>query len=64
MIKQFPRQISRLYTWSEKYVEIWASEGWLPASKYLKEYVPEQFWHQIRPLIEQELLKRGITVEF
>lgn len=63
-VHQFPRQCSRLYGWADEYVGIWSTEGWLPASKFIKENVPEQLWLQVGHLIQREMLKRGIQVEF
>ena len=63
-ILQFPKERSRVYAWAEKYVDVWSSDGWFAASKYIKEVAPKQFWHQTTKLVEQEFLRRGIQVEF
>lgn len=53
---------SRIENLAQNYVRIYLQQGWVPAGKYLNEYVPEQFWPQVARYAERILLRKGIEV--
>ena len=55
-IRQFP-ETSRVYNWAKSYARIYAKDGAAAAGTYARDVIPEQFHHQIEPLMQEEYLK-------